>query len=126
MFKKIKSSVLLFIIVSPTLIFAEGLDFKNLSKGLYEGIITSTINLLFTAAVVFFAWSVFKVVISVSGEKDSKGVLSGGNRSDAKDKLFWSVIALFVMFSVWGLVGILNDTFFERQLTEENFEWTQY
>ncbi len=27
--------------------------------------------------------------------------------------MFWGVFAFFVMFSVWGLVGILGDTFSE-------------
>ena len=33
------------------------------------------------------------------------------NKAESKWYLFWGVIALFVMLSVWGLVGILADAF---------------
>lgn len=32
-------------------------------------------------------------------------------KAEIKWYLFWGVVALFVMVSVWGLVGILADTF---------------
>ncbi len=33
------------------------------------------------------------------------------SKAESKWYLFWGVIALFVMLSVWGLVGILADAF---------------
>ena len=41
-------------------------------------------------------------------------IFNAGNEDkieDGKKLMFWGGIALFVMFSVWGLVGILRNTF---------------
>lgn len=36
----------------------------------------------------------------------------GEQKSKAKDSLGWAVIAIFVLFSIWGLVALLNGTIF--------------
>jgi uncharacterized membrane protein YidH (DUF202 family) len=45
---------------------------------------------------------------------------SGGNpeaRSEYRNKILWSIVALFVMVSVWGLVNILKSTFALNETT---------
>jgi hypothetical protein len=40
-------------------------------------------------------------------------LLSSGDKKDqAKDTLLWGAIALFVIFSLTGILGLLNNTFF--------------
>ncbi len=62
----------------------------------------SVIPLIFTFAVVVFIWGVVQFVINSSEEaKKEKG----------RQFMLWGIIALAVMVSVWGLVGILTATF---------------
>ena len=61
----------------------------------------SIIPLLFMLALAVFIWGMVKfIAASQSAEKE-----------DGKQFMLWGVIAIAVMFSVWGLVKILQDTF---------------
>ena len=105
--KKLKVKILIIstTILMPAFSLAEKLDFKSVSKNIYDSIITSIVDLLLVAAFVFFAWSIFRFIASEGDRKDQ-----------AKDTLFWGVIALFLMASVWGLVKIASETFFKGNL----------
>ena len=61
----------------------------------------SIIPLLFMLALAVFIWGMVKFIMaSQSAEKE-----------DGKQFMLWGVVALAVMFSVWGLVNILQNTF---------------
>ncbi|PIR68971.1 hypothetical protein COX93_03405 [Candidatus Nomurabacteria bacterium CG_4_10_14_0_2_um_filter_30_12] len=62
----------------------------------------SVIPLIFALATVMFIWGVVQYVIN--NEEDAK-------REKGKQFMIWGIIALTVMFSVWGLVRILGNTF---------------
>lgn len=64
-----------------------------------QQIIGATIPVLIGLAVLAFSWGI--VVYLFTGDKE-KG----------KHIMIWGVIAIFVMTSVWGLVGILRSTIF--------------
>ena len=75
-------------------------DLSNLS-----GLITSVgdiINLLipivFALALLYFFWGLAKFILS-SGEDKEKG----------KNIMIWGIVALFVMASVWGIVGFIQS-----------------
>lgn len=53
-------------------------------------------------AVVFLLWNVFQIIMR--GEDAEE-------RSKLKTQVFWSIIAIAVMVSLWGLVTILTNTF---------------
>lgn len=63
----------------------------------------SIIPLIFALATVFFIWGAVKYLII--GAADEK------NREQGRQFMIWGIIALAVMLSVWGLVGILSATF---------------
>ncbi len=63
---------------------------------------TSVIPLLFILAVASFVWGVIQYVINSNEES---------KRSKGRDFMIWGIIALAVMVSIWGLVGILRNTF---------------
>ena len=58
--------------------------------------------LLISLAVVFFVYNVFNYAILASDEDAKK---------KAKESMIWGIGGIFVMVSVWGLVGILQATF---------------
>lgn len=107
--KKIKKNrIVLFLVVSfciPFSLAAEGADLASVSKNIYNDIFLAIINLLMTASIVFFAWSILKFLFSDADKKE-----------EAKDTLLWGIIALFVMFSFWGILRIINNTFTKDEL----------
>jgi len=48
----------------------------------------------------------------------------GKHRKERKNALLWSLVALFVIVSLWGLVNLLLDTFFPSAPYLET--WTNY
>lgn len=72
----------------------------------FIGLIKQTIPLIISLTVLVFLWGIFKLV--VSGDSEDK-------RNEAKTIMFYGIVSLFVMVSVWGLVRILTGTFFNGQ-----------
>lgn len=70
--------------------------------GIATGILDSVIPLLIGLALVYFIWGLVQF-IGHSGDE--------AGRTEGKNKMFWGIITLFVIISVWGLVGILSSTF---------------
>lgn len=77
-------------------------DVSSLIKFATCFLLKSIIPLIFALAIAAFIYGVFDFIkASASGEEVGK----------KKEFLVWGIIALAVMFSVWGLVGILQNTF---------------
>lgn len=65
-------------------------------------VITSAIiPLIFVLAFLFFLWGVLKFMYAT----DTK------QKDEAKKSIFWGLLALFIMVSVWGIVKLLQTTF---------------
>ncbi len=62
----------------------------------------SVIPLLMTLAVAGFVYGIIKFFLNPDSEEKKK---------EGKSFMVWGLIAIFVMVSVWGLVGILRNTF---------------
>ncbi len=62
----------------------------------------SVIPLLFAVATVFFVWGAVKFFIIEAGEE--------AKREQGRQFMIWGIIALAVMLSIWGLVGLLSST----------------
>ena len=67
------------------------------------GIINRIVPLLIGIAVLVFLWGVLKYVISGADDADK--------RKEARGFMIWGIVSIFIMVSVWGLVGILQRTF---------------
>lgn len=89
---------------SPVLAECSAIRFKSLLDILVwiKCVITSIIiPLIFTLAIFFFLWNVF--VFIRSSEKT--------NKEEAKQRMVWGLVALFVMLGVWGIIAIVSGTF---------------
>jgi hypothetical protein len=62
----------------------------------------SIIPFLFAVALAVFVWGVVKFFI-INADEEAK-------RTQGKQFMIWGIIAIVVMLSVWGLVGILGNT----------------
>ncbi|MBU6231069.1 MAG: hypothetical protein KGI45_02335 [Patescibacteria group bacterium] len=61
------------------------------------------IYLLVALAVVYIVWTVFQYFV--------KGKEGDENRKEAGMRIFWAILGLFIIVSLWGLVNILVNTF---------------
>ncbi|MEI8123870.1 MAG: hypothetical protein WCG60_01730 [bacterium] len=73
--------------------------FKEVVDKIYEKVFSPIISLIIALAVVYFLYAVSKFVRS-----------DGKERESGKELLVWGIIGLFVMMSVWGIVGIVRST----------------
>jgi hypothetical protein len=65
-----------------------------------SGIINSLVPIILSLAIVFFLWGVLQY-ITKAGEEKGK----------AREQMLWGIIAIAVMVSIWGLVGVIRNTF---------------
>lgn len=76
--------------------------FEKVVSGLTDFFGNAVSTLLFSVATVAFFISVIRFLINRSAGK------GGDAWADAKERLLWSAGALFVMFSIWGIVNFLQ------------------
>jgi heme/copper-type cytochrome/quinol oxidase subunit 2 len=67
------------------------------------GIGNTVIYLLVALAVIYIIW--YTIQYFVKGKDDPTG------GSNAKFRVLWGIVGLAIILSIWGLVGILTNTF---------------
>lgn len=67
-------------------------------QGIISSLVQPVIGLMLAAAVFFFLWNVFNVII----KNDQPEELA-----KLKSKVIWGLVAITAMLSVWGLVRVL-------------------
>lgn len=98
--KKISFLFIALLAVFPAATFAEVTDFKSLMQ-LFVNLLGSVMGLLYMAAFVAFFWGIALFILNTNDDK---------KRQEGKTWMLWSIIALFVMITIWGLVGLLVNT----------------
>ena len=95
-------------LILPSISFGANCNMSNLGtlKDLIINVINCFLNpivaLLVSFSVVIFLWGVFKFIKSAGDEKNKQG---------GKELMFWGIIGIFVIVSLWGLVAIFQGTF---------------
>ena len=74
-----------------------------------------TLFLMMGIAVVMFVFNIIKYFIKADAD-----------RSQAGQYVMWSLIGFFVIFSLWGLVNILQNTFGLQNETNRPASWTSF
>ena len=98
--KKILFSSLL--LALPSFVFAAG-QIQNISGLLtaFGTLLNQVVPVIFALTFVWFIWNLFHFVMA--GDPKQK--------ETAQQMVIWSVIAMFVMVSFWGLVGVIKNQF---------------
>jgi len=63
-------------------------------------ILNPLILILFSVAFIYFALGVVKLINADANKK-----------SEAKDAVVWGLVGMFIMFSAYGIIGLILDTF---------------
>jgi len=75
---------------------------QNLIFNINQQIVNPLIGLLFAAGFVLFLYGVFKFIAGADNESD---------RETGKQHMVWGVIGMFIMISVFGIMGMIVNTF---------------
>lgn len=70
---------------------------------LNQYILNPLITLIFAIAFLIFFWGIVEFINSQ--------VTVDGEREKGKKKIMWGLIGMFIMFSAYGIIRILLDTF---------------
>jgi hypothetical protein len=79
-----------------------GLSFAGL-VGQLVGLINAVIPVLGGIALLIFFWGLVRYIYN-SGDAHGHG--------EGKELIIWGLIALFVLFSVWGIINIFKTALF--------------
>ena len=63
-------------------------------------ILNPLLSLLFAVAFIYFIFSVIKLINA-----------DGSDKSEARNAVMWSLIGMFIMVSVYGIIGVVLKTF---------------
>ena len=87
----------------PFMALAQEVDTNYLSSLIdgAKGLLDQLVVFLIALAVVWFIWNVIKY--TMSDDEEGKG--------KAKSQMIWGIVAIAVIVSVWGLVGLLQGVF---------------
>ncbi|QSH39641.1 hypothetical protein JXR01_01365 [Candidatus Kaiserbacteria bacterium] len=96
-------AVSLFSFVVPTsIVFAAPANFKAL-VGQFIGLVNLGTTLLFSVAIVFFFASLVKNLWGYDGGNAEQ-------RAKLQQTLYWGILIIFVMVSIWGIISVLQQT----------------
>lgn len=99
--KKINSKLVYALsIFIPSVSFAALNGLKGLLNEI-SGMMNSLIALIFGLAMVFFFWGMAQFILNDAGNDKT--------RDDGKKKILWSIIALFIMFSIYGILRMIGN-----------------
>ena len=78
-------------------------SFKSFVMNLLIGcIISPLVMLMISLAIIIFIWGILKYMRAGDSEQI---------KSEGKEIMFWGIIGIFVIVSIWGIVAILSNTF---------------
>src|SRR3989338_3529987 len=99
---KIVATVGAVLSLTPALAFAQTGGSNLLALlNLIQTIVSRAIPILTAVALLYFIWGLVQFITSAGGEKHEEG----------KTKMWWGIIALFVIVSIWGIVGYIGNVF---------------
>ena len=98
---KIVAAVGAVLALTPAFAFAQGGSNLLALLNLIQTIVSRAIPILVAVALLYFIWGLIQFIMSAGGEKHDEG----------KTKMWWGIIALFVIVSIWGIVSYIGNVF---------------
>jgi uncharacterized membrane protein YidH (DUF202 family) len=96
------------LVFAPLSVFAAGPACGNYSQNTIEyilcrigSILNTVVPILIALGVVYFVWGVVQYIMGHEEESKKKG----------REKMIWGIIGLVVIVAMWGIVGIIQNSF---------------
>ena len=93
-------ALFLLTLASPSVAFAAPRNFAELAETVVRIIDTGTGVLIVLAFVVYF-WGISQNILDFEDDPEKR-----------RAYFFWGLVALFAMVSIWGIIGLLQNTLF--------------
>ena len=100
--------ILAAVLLSPVLVWAQITDFKSLVNKIIDNI-NYLVALVIGLAAFVFIWGIFKYFVAGADEKKVE---------EAQKEPLFRILGIFIMFSIWGLVNIVINTFDFKNKTQ--------
>jgi hypothetical protein len=71
--------------------------------GIFLDLIQAIVPVIMGLAFLAFVWGLVKFIFRVGGDEKAVG--------EGKNFMIWSVIALFIMISIWGIISFFRGEF---------------
>ena len=68
----------------------------------FKGLINTAIPLVVGLALLYFLWGVGQFILKAGNDQA---------RNEGKQRMIWGIVALFVIFSIWGIIWWVGDLF---------------
>ena len=97
----------------PMIAFAQVTNFAE-ALGVIQGLLNGLLPVLVAFAVAVFSWGVLKYIRASDNPEQ---------RTEGRELMIYGIVAIFIMVSLWGLVNIIVDVFFNASdltITGEN------
>ncbi len=94
-------SIGFFLAFLPLVTFAQAEGVKGYIQDI-GSIIQLLTQIAFAAALLFFFWGMAKFILHAGDES---------GREEGKEVMKWGIVALFVIFSIWGIVAFIRNEF---------------
>ena len=78
-------------------------DVTTLVKKINKAVINPLIGLMFVVATAYFLYGVFNFLAAGSAKNDE-------SRNAGKRHMFWGIIGMVIMFSVYGIMRLIAST----------------
>lgn len=88
---------------APFLAFAATAPDASTIIGKVGTLINQIAPILFALAFIWFLWNIVKYIEAGGGDAKARDL--------ARDNIIYAIVLLFVMVSVWGLIGVIQTTF---------------
>lgn len=98
--KKISHQLIILCLITPTVLGAQ--TFRSFAGNIID-LLNKVANLVIGIALLAFVFGAVKFIATAGDEK---------GRETGKQLMVWGILAIFLMFSVWGVVSIIQNTFF--------------
>lgn len=70
---------------------------------IFTNILQPMISVFIALALLYFFWGMSQFILHADSDVE---------REKGRQVMFWGIIALFVMVSVWGIIRVIQNTFF--------------
>ena len=75
------------------------MDITSFLKTLDAVVINPVLEVMFAVAFLYFLYAIIQLIIA-----------DGAKKSEAKDAVLWSIVGMFIMVSVYGLINLVLNT----------------
>lgn len=89
-------------LMSPVVVFAQAPQTFRDVVSLLVRILQILVPIILSLVLVWVLWSASQVILHADSPE---------KRREGKQTVFWGIIILFVMVSIWSLIAVLRNTF---------------